>query len=185
MKKRSLGALALSLALLAAPATFAQAKVEQEAASLSSAVKVQGPHAASCAPGATKPALLLTVTGFKDQVGQVRVKAFRASEDEFLKSRKDLIRFDVPVPEQGDLTVCLPLPGGHPAYAVTVLHDRDMDGKTDLWSDGFGVSNNPRLRLGKPSVRQVAFQAPAAVGVMEIVLNYVSGLSVRPIRGTE
>jgi len=177
MKNRSLRMLVSALALLAAPAAAAQ--------TASTPAAVQGPHAASCAPGAKSPALLLTVTGFKDQVGQVRVKAFRASEDDFLKSRKDLVRFDVPVPAKGDLTVCLPLPGGHDTDAVTVLHDRDMDGKTDLWSDGFGVSNNPKLRLAKPSVGEVAFKAPASVGVMKIVLNYVSGLSVKPIREAE
>lgn len=166
-----------ALALLVILAASAQAAPAQPA--------VQGPHAASCAPGAAAPAVLLTVTGFKDHVGQVRVKAFRGVEEEFLKSGKHLVKFDVPVPAKGDLTVCVPLPGNHPTYAISILHDRDLDGKTDLWSDGFGVSNNPKLRMAKPSASQVAFKAPASVGVMKIVLNYVSGLSVKPIREAE
>lgn len=176
MKNRSPRMLFTALALLAAPAAVAQAAPAQA---------VTGPHAASCAAGAQNPALLLTITGFKDHVGQVVVKSFRASEDEFLKSGKYLVKFNVAVPVKGDLTVCLPLPGDHEAYAVSVLHDRDLDGKTDLWSDGFGVSNNPKLKLAKPSVGQVAFKAPPGVGTMKIVLNYVSGLSVKPIRESE
>lgn len=174
MKNRSLRMLVSALALLALPAAGAQAAPAEPAA--------VGPHAASCAAGAAAPAVLVTVTGFKDHVGQIVVKAFRASEDDFLKSGKYLVKYAVPVPAQGDLTVCVPLPGDHPNYAITILHDRDGDGKTDLWSDGVGVSNNPKLKLAKPPVSQVAFKAPSSVGVMKIVLNYVSGLSVKPIR---
>lgn len=174
MKNRSLRMFVSALSLLVLPAAGAQAAPAEPA--------VQGPYAASCAAGASAPAVLATVTGFKDHVGQVVVKAFRASEDDFLKSGKYLIKYKVPVPAEGDLTVCIPLPGAHPTYAITILHDRDSDGKTDVWSDGVGVSNNPKLRLTKPPVSQVAFKAPSSVGVMEIVLNYVSGFSVKPIR---
>ncbi|HEY4547594.1 MAG TPA: DUF2141 domain-containing protein [Pedomonas sp.] len=177
MKNRSLRMLVSALALLVLPAAVAQAAPAQSG--------MQGPYAANCEAGASAPALLLTVTGFKDHVGQVRVKVFRGVEDDFLKSGKHLVKFDVPVPASGDLTVCVPLPGKHPTYAVSILHDRDLDGKTDLWSDGFGVSNNPKLKLAKPSASQVAFKPPASVGVMKIVLNYVSGLSVKPIREAE
>lgn len=174
MKNRSPRMLVSALTLLAVSAAVAQTAPAQAA--------VQGPHAASCEAGASVPAVLLTVTGFKDHVGQVRVKVFRGVEDEFLKSGKSLVKFDVPVPASGDVEVCVPLPGNHPVYAISVLHDRDMDGKTDLWSDGFGVSNNPKLKMAKPPVKQVAFKAPQSVGAMKIVLNYVSGLSVKPIR---
>ena len=174
MKNSSLRMLASAESLLALPAAGAQAAPAEPA--------VTGPHAASCAAGASAPAVLVTVTGFKDHVGQIVVKSFRASEDDFLKSGKYLIKYKVPVPAAGDMTVCVPLPGGYPAYAITILHDRDNDGKTDVWSDGVGVSNNPKLKLAKPPLSQVAFKAPGSVGTMEIVLNYVSGLSVKPIR---
>lgn len=174
MKNRSLRTLVSALSLLVAAATGVQAAPAGAA--------VLGPHAASCESGASAPAVLLTVTGFKDNVGQLIVKAFRASEDDFLKSGKYLIKYAVPVPASGNATVCVPLSGNHQTYALSVLHDRDGDGKTDLWSDGFGVSNNPKLKMSKPPVSQVAFKVPNSVGTMDIVLNYVSGLNVKPIR---
>lgn len=179
MKNHSLKALVSAMAVLAVAAGAAGVP----ASARSSAVL--GPHAAQCAAGATSPAVQATITGFKDRVGQIRVKVFRGEGDEFLKSGKSLVKFDVPVAAEGDMTVCVPLPGGHARYAISVLHDRDGDGKTDLWSDGFGVSNNPKLRLAKPKTSEVAFAAPHGVGSMRIVLNYVSGLSVGPIRKSE
>lgn len=176
--KAPVSALAVFAAAVAAVSAAAPVASAHAAASL-------GPHAERCAPGATDPAVQLTITGFKDREGQLRIKAFNGEGDDFLKSGKYLIKFDVPVSSSGDMTVCVPLPGGHARYAISVLHDRDMDGKTDLWSDGFGVSNNPKLKFSKPKPGEVAFAAPQAVGVMRIVLNYVSGLNVGPIRKSE
>jgi len=178
MKNRSLRMLLSAMALMTASAVAALPASARVAGNL-------GPHADRCAPGSTEPALLLTITGFKDHVGQVRVKAYSGEGDDFLKSGKYLVKFDARVPAQGDMTLCVPLPGNHASYAVSVLHDRDMDGKTDLWSDGFGVSNNPKLKFAKPETAEAAFTAPKGVGVMRIVLNYVSGLSVKPIRESE
>lgn len=178
MKNYGLMIAGVAAALLAMPAAAADAAAPKPAASW-------GPHGQHCADDAAEPAMLVHITGFKDRQGQVKIKVFSDRKDEFLESGKRLVKFSVPVPARGDMAVCVPLPGKLPRYTITVLHDRDGDGKTDMWSDGFGVSNNPKLKLAKPDPKEAAFPAPKGVGSMRIILNYVSGLSVKPIGDSE
>lgn len=144
--------------------------------------------AAACAPGAPGPALLVTVTGFKSRDGQTRLKLYSDRQDEFLKSPQELtaagkifVRADIPTPLSGDAVFCLVPPGpGH--YTLNAFHDRNEDGEVDIWRDGFGFSNNPKLGFGAPKAAQAAFSIQSGVLPMRVVLNYVIGLMPQPLK---
>jgi uncharacterized protein (DUF2141 family) len=144
----------------------------------------QGPvvlgDTAACRPGADGTAALVTVQGFKDRNGQLRIQNYTGAKDEFLASGKYLRRHDVPLSAAGDMTVCLTLPGPG-RYVIVALHDRDSNGKLSVWSDGIGLSNNPRLRLAKPSPDETLFSFGPGVTPIRIVMNYRRGLSVKPL----
>lgn len=135
---------------------------------------------AACAPDAKGTAALVTVHGFKDRVGNLRIVIYRANEEEFLASGRYVQRIDVPVTPSGEMTVCAPVPdaGNH---VVVALHDRDKNGKMDPFKDGVGFSGNPRLGLAKPKIAAVDAQL-SGVTPFRIELNYLQGLRVAPVR---
>jgi uncharacterized protein (DUF2141 family) len=152
---------------------------------VAAAQEVLGPGAEACRPGAPGPAALVRTYGFKDRTGNLRVQLYSDDPIEFLESGKKLLRVEVPVTPAGDMSVCVPLPQMG-SFAIVVLHDRDANGKLSIWSDGVGFSNNPKLALRKPQHEKVAFSAGSGVTLLDVVLNYRTGLlSVRPIARVE
>jgi uncharacterized protein (DUF2141 family) len=143
--------------------------------------EVLGSDPGACSPGAQGTAALVTIVGFKDRKGRLRVQNYRATPEEFLASGRYLRREQMPVTPAGDMTLCLPLPGAG-AYAIVALHDRDSNGNLSVWSDGVGFSRNPRLGLSKPHPDATVMNFPAGVSPVRIVLNYRRGLSVRPLQ---
>jgi uncharacterized protein (DUF2141 family) len=156
---------------------------------LAQAPAILGPHAALCATGAKGPAVLVTVTGFKDRKGQTRFELYAAIDGEFLTNTSKLIesgkvfeRVDVATTSEGDISACLPVRGPGD-YAVIALHDRNLNGKLDVFGgDGVALSRNPKLRLAKPKAHEVAIHITDKVEAVNIILNYLSGFSVRPIK---
>ena len=144
----------------------------------------QGPvvfgDTAACRPGAEGSAALVTVHGFKDRQGQLRIQNYTGAKDEFLASGKYLRRHDVAMTAAGDMTVCLTLPGPG-RYVIVALHDRDSNGKLSVWSDGIGLSNNPHLHLAKPSPDETLVSFGPGVTPVRIVMNYRRGFSVKPL----
>jgi uncharacterized protein (DUF2141 family) len=75
-------------------------------------------------------------------------------------------------------TVCLAVPApGY--YAVAVFHDENSDYKLNqnalgIPTEGFGLSNNPGLRLGKPSFNLVRVRIEDDM-TLRIHLRYVLG----------
>ena len=138
-----------------------------------------GPDAAAC--NANRPALLVSVSGFKNRVGTLRVQLYGSNPSDFLSKGKKLRRIDLPVSGSGTMNVCVavPRPG---TYAVAVRHDADANRKTN-WKDGGGFSNNPKVSLIdlRPSHREVAVVVGRGVKPVSVVLNYRRGLSVGPI----
>jgi uncharacterized protein (DUF2141 family) len=138
-----------------------------------------GPDAGAC--NANRPALLVSVNGFKNRVGTLRVQLYGSDPADFLTKGKKLRRIDLPVSGSGAMNVCVavPKPG---TYAIAVRHDADGDRKSG-WNDGGGFSNNPKISLIdlKPSHREVAVAVGRGVKPVSVVLNYRRGLSVGPI----
>jgi len=144
--------------------------------------QVLGPDAEACHAGARGPAVLVHVQGFKDRAGRVRLQYYTDKPDEYLASGKYLRRVELPVTASGDMAICITLPSPG-RYAFVVLHDRDSDGRLSIWSDGIGFSRNPRLGFAKPASTSTVVECGPGVEVMNIVLNYRRGLSVRPVEG--
>lgn len=142
--------------------------------------EVLGGSPDACRPGAEGSAALVTVAGFKDRAGRLRVQNYRGGKADYLVEGRYLHREEMPVTAAGEMTVCLPLPGPGD-YAIIALHDRDSNGRLSIWSDGIGFSRNPRLGLAKPAASQVLISFGPGVTPVRIVLNYRRGLSVRPI----
>jgi uncharacterized protein (DUF2141 family) len=142
---------------------------------------VLGAQAAACHAGAGGPALLVTVEGFKERTGTLRVALYRANA-EFLERHRWLQRIDVPVTRAGPMSVCVPVPAPG-RYAVAVRHDLDGNGHSG-WTDGGGFSRNPRLSLVslRPRVEDVAINVGGSgIQPVGVVLNYRFGLSIHPV----
>ena len=79
------------------------------------------------------------------------------------------------------MNVCIDLPS-YGEYAVAVRHDRDGNRKSG-WSDGGGFSGNPKISLTnlKPDYEDASFAARQGVTIVDVVMNYRSGLSIKPV----
>jgi len=144
--------------------------------------------ASAWAQACTAPSILVSVTGFKDRTGNVRVELYPAVDGDFLAPRgrlreegKTFLRLDNPAPAEGDARVCVPLPAAGD-YAIAVLHDRNANSKLDVFSDGFGFANNPKLGFSKPDVAEATVSAGEGETQLTVVLNYWNGLGARPLR---
>lgn len=143
---------------------------------------VLGPAAAVCQRGG--PAMLVEVNGFKARRGLVRVQSYGGDPSAWFNKGTYLTRIEVPVPADGPVAICLPVPHAG-TYAVSVRHDLNGSGSADR-SDGGGVSGNPRVSLfdvmlhRKPDPARVAV-AVRGVTVVPVLLNYVQGMSLGPI----
>jgi len=63
------------------------------------------------------------------------------------------------------------------SYAVSVLHDENSNGKMDknfigIPNEGFGVSNNPKIRRGPPSFSEALFSLDTSKLELSISMNY-------------
>ncbi|WP_076070406.1 DUF2141 domain-containing protein [Sphingomonas montana] len=143
-----------------------------------------GSHAGSCgaAPGA---AILVQVGGFKARHGMLRVQTYGGNPATFFEKGRYIDRIDVAVPASGVAHVCVPL-GRAGTYAVSVRHDMDGDRKTGR-ADGGGMSGNPQVSVTdllfkrKPAADRVAVSVGNGVTTVPVILNYMQGMSFRPI----
>lgn len=158
---------ALLAALILAPAPAATA--------------VLGPEADACRPGARAPAVLVNVKGFRRQAGTIRVQLHGGNAATWLGDKTHMKRIELPV-SRAEMPVCVrvPRPG---RYAIAVRHDEDGDRKMTR-HDGGGYSGNPDLSIArlKPAYDESAFTVGNGVAKVDVVMNYLFGLSVRPVR---
>jgi len=129
-----------------------------------------------CAAG-KGPAVHVTVTGLKSSAGNLFVRAYPATKADWLVSKHYVMRVDAR-PQAGSMTVCVPLPAAGD-FAIAVQHDANGNRKTDISTDGAGMSNNPGIKkiLGlvpqAPSVDKVRFTAGPGVTRMTIRMQYL------------
>ena len=128
---------------------------------------------ARCSAG-SGPAVMVTVDGIKASEGKLRVQSYRATAADWLAKGKWLGRIEVPA-RAGTMTFCLPVPAAG-TYGIAVRHDLNGNGKTDLTSDGGGMSNNPSINifnLGKPSYTKVGVPVGEGVKSIRIQMKYM------------
>ena len=140
---------------------------------------VLGPDAAACAGGG--PAILATIVGLKDRKGEMKLELYPATEQDFLRDDRDLIRegklfrrIRVPTPPAGAVAMCMrvPRPG---RYALLFTHNRDGKNKFSFWSDGAGFASNGKLGRSRPKLRQAVVDVSGVTHVT-IRAQYLRGL---------
>jgi uncharacterized protein (DUF2141 family) len=120
------------------------------------------------------PAVQVNVTGIDPARGTIRVQLYRGTKADWLQSGRWLYRIETPA-KAGSMTFCLPVPAAG-TYGVAVRHDVNGNGKTDIRTDGGGMSNNPSinvLNLGKPSYTKTAFPVGDEVKSIAIRMRYM------------
>jgi uncharacterized protein (DUF2141 family) len=142
---------------------------------------------ASCAASATGPTLIINVIGLKDRKGRLRAELYPDNDTDFLadndllvKQGKPFRRVDLELPKASGTTLCLYAPGTG-SYALSVLHDRDLNLKFGVLSDGVGFAGNPTLGRSKPKAAQARIVVGPGVTRVNIVLNYLRGFSFSPL----
>ena len=153
--------IALSTALLIAPLTAV------------SAGQTVSNNMSQCRSG-NGPAVLVNVSGIKESSGKLRVQSYRGTKEEWLKSGAWLHRIEVPA-KAGSMTFCMPINNAG-TYGIAIRHDVNGNGKTDISSDGGGMSNNPSINifnLGKPSYKKTAFSVGNGVKSINITMKYM------------
>ncbi|WP_333574241.1 DUF2141 domain-containing protein [Sphingomonas sp.] len=163
---RSALLVATVLAAIAAPGASAQ---------------VLGEDAAACSSG-RGPAIQVEVSGLKDRAGRLKLELYPATEEDFLKDDRDLIkegktfrRIWADTPHAGAVVMCIraPAPG---TYAMLFTHDRDGKNKFNFWSDGAGFPSNQRLGRSRPKLRQAMVRVGNGVTTVNIRAQYLRGL---------
>ena len=141
-----------------------------------------GADAGVCRSGGQ--AVLVTVDGFRQRTGNIRVAIYGSDPSRFLARGQTLRKINVPVTAAGPMRICVALPGPG-RYAVAVRHDVNGNNHSD-WSDGGGFSRNPRVSLTnlRPNYNNVAINVGRGVTPVSVVLNYRFGLSIRPVRAS-
>lgn len=135
-----------------------------------------------CRPGENGPAAIITVAGFKDRRGRLKLELYPANDTDFLaddnaliNARKVFRRVEIGVPASGPVQICIRAPSAG-TYALSLLHDRDSNRKFGLSTDGIGFSGNPKLGRSKPKAATASMAIGNGPTRGTIILNYRKGL---------
>ncbi len=144
--------------------------------------QVLGSDAAACTGAAPGPAILATVTGFKDRTGTLKLELYPPNEKDFLAGDDDLARegkffrrVTIAPPATGDAAICIRVP--HPGrYALFLGHDRDGKRKFNFWSDGAGFPSNNKIGRARPKLVDALIDAGPGITRTTIRAQYLRGL---------
>lgn len=119
--------------------------------------------------------ITVRMTGFRNEKGPALVYLWRATRAFPKDTDQALTMKSVPI--QGNSAVAV-FEGVEPgAYAVSVTHDENENGKMDTGflgkpKEGYGTSNNPRTRMSAPSFDDCKFELGSAGHSIEIEIRY-------------
>ena len=134
----------------------------------------------TAAPSPTGTSLVVTVEGLRNHKGVLAVSLFRGAEgfpdDDSRAWAKQVVSI---APPTGTKTVSLrfnQLPPGQ--WAVVLLHDENKNSRMDtglfgIPKEGFGASNNPKVRTGPPRFRDASFTIAPGETVHTIAIKPV------------
>lgn len=120
------------------------------------------------------PAVKVTVRGIEGSSGKMRVQSYKGTKADWLQKGRWQSRIEANA-KAGTMTFCVPVsaPG---TYGIAIRHDKNGNGKTDISSDGGGMSNNPSINifnLGKPSYKKTRFNVGNGVTSITINMKYL------------
>lgn len=120
------------------------------------------------------PAVWIQVTEIDGSNGTLRVQLYPGTDADWLERGRWINRIELPA-RSGTMQVCMPVPrAGN--YAIAIRHDKNGNGRTDISSDGGGMSNNPSINifnLGKPGIDKTRFSIGREVLPMRIRMRYL------------
>jgi uncharacterized protein (DUF2141 family) len=137
-----------------------------------------GSDASACEAG-NEPAILVNVTGLRDRTGRLKLELYPATEADFLKDDRDLLkqgkffrRVWAEMPASGPVDICIkvPKPG---RYALFFTHDRDGKNKFNIWEDGAGVPSNVRMGTAKPKLATAIVEVGDGMTTTHIRAQYL------------
>jgi uncharacterized protein (DUF2141 family) len=135
-----------------------------------------------CRPNEAGPAVMIRVDGLKDRQGNLKAELYPSNDEDFLADDNILVmagktfrRVEVPVPQAGDVTLCIRIPGPG-SYSLILLHDRDANHKFGLSSDGVAFPGNPRLGMSRPKAAAARIEAGNGLTRIAVRMNYRRGL---------
>jgi uncharacterized protein (DUF2141 family) len=113
--------------------------------------------------------LTVHVTGIRNTKGNIRLALYRDSN--FFQGRE--VQIDAKT--LSAVAVFDKIPQG--VYTVQLFHDENLNGKMDtnffgMPEEGYGMSNNPKKRMGKPGFDETNFQVKQPEAVIEIAMIY-------------
>lgn len=120
------------------------------------------------------PAVWINITDIESSSGTLRIQLYRGTRADWLESGRWLNRIEVPA-RAGTMQICMPVPSAG-NYAIAIRHDVNGNGRTDITSDGGGMSNNPSINifnLGRPSIDRTRFSIAREVKPMTIRMRYM------------
>jgi uncharacterized protein (DUF2141 family) len=151
------------------------------------AAEILGPDAAACKPGSGMDAVLVTVGGFKNREGTLRLELWPGTEEDFMRDHHKLVaegkpyhRVTVALPDSGPARVCVPLPGPG-SYALGAFHSPSGQRKFNFRQDGATFTRNPKVGLSKPRAADVAMRFGSGLSEASVTMNYLRGLAFRPL----
>jgi uncharacterized protein (DUF2141 family) len=113
--------------------------------------------------------LTVRVTGIRNAKGNIRSSLYR--DGQFVEDRQAEID-----PKTLTATIVFEkIPQG--VYTVQLMHDENLNGKMDknllgIPQEGYGMSNNPKKRMGKPGFDETNFQVNQPALAIEIMMIY-------------
>jgi uncharacterized protein (DUF2141 family) len=120
--------------------------------------------------------LAVTISGLRSDEGHVRLLLFAGAGGFPGEPARAARRSTLPIKGRSARVVFEGLPVGE--YAISVIHDENDNEALDtglfgIPSEGFGASNNPKVRRGPPRFAEASFRVePDAIAVQMIRLRY-------------
>lgn len=145
------------------------------------------PLLAKCAAEAAAPAdpsapvpntVQVTVDNVRNSKGLITAVLYSDDPDTFLKSGAKLDRIRVEATE-GETVLCLEAPANG-RYSVALYHDENGNRKFDrdflgIPTEGYGFSQNPGFRFGKPDLEETLFTIENPVTSLTVSILYLHG----------
>lgn len=127
-------------------------------------------------PAQEKGKVRILLKGFRNNNGMVGLRIFNQTLGFPSDRTKALLEFYVPVVNGEALVETTLLEYG--TYAVGCIHDENNNKELDsnffgIPKEGFGTSNNPKIRFGPPSFRDAKFELKEGLHVLIIQMIYL------------
>jgi len=145
-------------------------------------ISVDGIADGACHDGHDGPVLNLRFSNMKKREGQMRIELYGDQPELFLEGNGRIYKYFAPVPAKENDIICVAVPQLGD-YGLLVIHDMNNDRSPDFFSDGFGLSTNPKLQLRRPRLDEALFSVTKQEMDMDINLQYVTGSGQTKKRG--